>query len=127
MQKNPHKIYTLALSYVTAKVILLAGEYKLDKLIPSTGISTLELATTLQFNHDALKRFLRVLEAHEIVLISQDRVYCTELTPQLARARSPHLIRAYEAFEEFEFTLKTHEPAWNKKFGKIILIVTIEL
>jgi len=87
-------------------------------LITSEGVSILELAKHLALNAEALKRFLRVLEAHDIVTIAENKVYRTELTEQLTRVRTPHLTKAYEAFEELEYTLKSHQPAWNKKFGK---------
>jgi hypothetical protein len=118
MKKDIHKVYTLAQGYVTAKVVLLAGEYELDKLITTDGIKTLKLAQYLNLNEEALKRFLRVLEAHEIISIVDGSVYRTELTEQLARVRTPHLMKAYQAFDELEYMLKTHQPAWNKKFGQ---------
>ena len=50
MKKDIHKVYTLAQGYVTAKVVLLAGEYELDKLITTDGIKTLKLAQYLNLN-----------------------------------------------------------------------------
>jgi hypothetical protein len=103
---------------VTAKAISIAAHYELDKKVSDQGLSVTDLAKVLGVNNLSLYRLLRVLEAHEIFSIIDDIIYPTELTPQLADVRSPHILRAYKAFDELQHTLETHQPAWNKVYGE---------
>jgi len=57
MSHQPNTVYSLALSYVTAKVLALAGEYELDQYITENGIEISALANQLSLNEAALKTF----------------------------------------------------------------------
>ena len=118
MSAQPNKVYTLALGYVTAKVVSLAATLMLDQRIDQTGILIKDLAQQLHFHPSALRHFLQVLAAHEIVAIEQDTVSSTALTQQLADVRSPHFARMYTAFDDLTHTLETNQPCWDHVFGQ---------
>lgn len=118
MQTDSNSIYSLALSYVTAKAVALAAEYQLDQRLANGSVTVGDLAHDLSVNEHALLRLLRVLEAYDVVTLHKDRVGQTELTQQLADVRSPHLLAAYKAFDELEYSLQTQEAAWDKVYGQ---------
>lgn len=117
MKNTKNLVYSLALSHITSKVVTLAAHYGLDNHIAHEGVPIITLAEKFNFNPEAFKRFVRILEAHELVRLENDSVYATELTPQLADARTPHLRLSCKAFDELEYSLQTNLPGWNKVFG----------
>lgn len=118
MLKNPNAVYSLAYSHIISKALSIATKYELDKHVPKEGVVVKKLAELLSFNIAAFERFLRLLDAYGVVLLDGDKVYATELTAQLVDIRSPHMLKSYEAFEEFEHTLKANESGWDKVFGQ---------
>lgn len=115
---NENATHPLAMSYALAKSIAIAVDYKFDELISNEGLSITSLAKACRFNPAALLHLLRVLDASEIIILDADHVGRGPLIDQLDDVRSMHVLGAYKAFDELEYTLKTHKPAWDKVYGK---------
>jgi hypothetical protein len=117
MSIDPTRVYALALNYITAKVVLLAAKLRLDEQLSDTPITIEELSSRLFLEASSFKRFLRVLDAHNIIRLSQNLVSKTDETDSLRFVRTPHLSKAYSALDELEYTLKTNNACWDKVYG----------
>ena len=118
MRPDTHKIIDIVSNYVSAKAVIVAAYYELDKHLDEQGMLVSELAKKLTVNESALWRLLTLLEAHGIVACRETYVERTDLTAQLKEARSPHLLKGYKAFEALDFSISHNLPAWDKVFGQ---------
>ena len=116
MNSNNH-IYELALGNILSKVLTIAAKLNLDTYLTTSKDINI-LTQELNCHPIALKKFLRVLEAYEIVQIDGDIVSPTELTSALVQLKTPHLIDAYKAVNELECSLQTNKECWSKAYGQ---------
>src|SRR5690349_12312813 len=122
-----NNILELSQSYIISKLVMLAAEWKLDELLADGAKSVAQLSQALHCHPAAMRRYLRLLAAYNVVVLSKDQyVQATELTPYLNRLLSPHILDSYRVFEEVAYSLKTNEPAWSQTFKKAFYPFLVE-
>lgn len=112
-----NKLYDLVTQQILSKVILLAAELEFDKKLSNKTTTIEGLAKQCQFNHQAMLRFLRVLEAYEIVEINKDLVSPGSLCEALEEIRGPHLIHGHKIMEFLPNALTTNQECYSNAFG----------
>ncbi|OGT30188.1 MAG: hypothetical protein A3E87_00415 [Gammaproteobacteria bacterium RIFCSPHIGHO2_12_FULL_35_23] len=118
MSIDKNKVYSLGLGFVTSKVLFLAAKLNLDHYLSDKPVSIVSLAEKLNFDQEAFKRFLRILDAYELIKMDEKFVSKTVYTNQLQDLKTPHLTKNYRAFDQLEYTLQTHKPCWDKEYGQ---------
>jgi ubiquinone/menaquinone biosynthesis C-methylase UbiE len=113
-----NQLALLGLSHIAAKCALIAAEKKLGQLLLQAPLTTQEIATRLGFNTHATVKFLRVLNAYDIIDYSNDQASSTNLTKHLDCILSPHLIQGYTAIDHLEHTLRTDQASWEQAFNQ---------
>lgn len=113
------EIYSLINGHTLAKIIMKACELKIDELLHGQSLSMDELSKKLNFHEEAGKRFIRVLDAYEIVKIETDhQVTSGRLSPYLVHIRGPHLMNGYSIVHHLEHALQTNSECYSQHFGK---------
>jgi ubiquinone/menaquinone biosynthesis C-methylase UbiE len=116
---NKNTLYNLALLHIVSKVLTHAVRIKLDKQLTTTPKSILKLARHYKYHPHAMYRFLRVLDAYDVVeLFGTTKVKAGMLSGYLDYLRSPHLLDSYSYIDNIEHCLKTNTESFSKTFGK---------
>lgn len=114
-----NKIYELSLLHIGSKIIGLAAEIRLDKILSEVPSDINEISKQVGFHPNAMCRILRVLEANEIVeLLDNNRVKAGKLLPYLDRIISPHILDSYHYINDLPFSIHDNRECYSKTFGK---------
>lgn len=118
-QEEPaaNKLYDLVTQQILSKIILFAAELEFDKIIPEEGITVENLAKKTQLNEVSIFRFLRVLDAYDVVSVKENLVYEGALCAALEEIRGPHLLHGHKIMEHLSYSLKTNQECYSKSFG----------
>jgi len=113
------RLYTLMHYATISKVISKACSLRLDEKISDSPLSIAKLSTELGYSPRAMYRFLRVLEAYDIVkLLNEDEVIKGPLCDFLESIRGPHLLHGYKNLENLEISLISNDECYSTTFGK---------
>lgn len=104
--------------HVLAKMVMAACEMKLDKVLEKEAIDIGSLAERYSYNPKALERFLRVLDAYNIISLQNGYVTKGALSDYLEHVRSPHLISSYKLIDNITFSLANNCDAYSQTFGE---------
>lgn len=114
-----NELYGLGLLHIATKALHLATQLNFDKLLDDNPQSIDKLAKELNFHPKPFFKFLRLLDAYDIVeLVGQDQIKAGRLTAQLSDLRSPHVFHSYQFIDELEHVLQTNSESHSKVFGK---------
>lgn len=114
-----NKLYELAMYHIVSKAISVAAKLKLDTLISEQPVEIEMLARDLNFNERALWRFLRVLDAYDVVeLLDNKKVKASKLTPYLSHICSPHIFDSYDCMDGIEYSLQNNAACYAQVFGE---------
>lgn len=112
------ELYSLMTSHIVSKVITIACELYLDKLLKhKTQIHFQELAKQFDFHPAAMYRFLRVLDAYNVIeLMSNGNVSSGRLCPFLHEMRGPHLLKGYGTITNLCESLKNNTECFSMTY-----------
>lgn len=113
-----NKLYLLGFIHIAAKCGMIAAQKKLDSILSDQPKSIAEVAAHLNFSLAGTKKFLRVLDAFELIELTDDSVKASALTPHLNYLLGTHLTYGYGAINNLEFSLEHDAPCWEKTYGK---------
>lgn len=111
-------IYEMINQHTLAKAIMLACELNLDKLLAHDSLSIDAFAALYNYHPDAAKRYLRLLDAHNIIVLKDNLVSKGELCDYLEHVRAPHLMGGYQLIDNIEYSLKNNSDAYMHTFGQ---------
>lgn len=121
--KDLNKLYSLSLSHIVSKAITLAAKIKFDQFLSKNTVYIDEVAKYCHFHPQATYRFLRILDAYEIVeFVDNRQVKAGKLLPYLNRLLSPHFLDSYTFIDDLEFALQNNVECYSKM--KMILAKT---
>lgn len=114
-----NQLALLPMLHIVAKAVGLCVELKLDKIITKTPKNIDQLAKKLKFHPQAMRSFLRILDAYEVVtLIEENKVKAGKLLPYLDRIKSPHILDSYQFMDNIQQTMRNNQQCYAKTFGK---------
>jgi hypothetical protein len=111
-------VYHYITQHILSKVVVIACEIELDKKLEKNEVFIEDLAQQCDFNPVAFMRFLRVLEAYDIVEIIEDKVRAAKLCYALAHVKGPHLLLGHKIIDKLSFSLKTNEDCYTEVVGQ---------
>lgn len=112
-------IYSLATQHIVSKIITLASEIRLDELLNDDALLSVdEIAKYYNFEPKALYRYLRVLDAYNVVkLLPTHQVAKGHLCSFLEQIRGPHLLNGHKVLNNLSYSLQTNEECYSVTFG----------
>ncbi len=114
------------LAFIPARAIYVAAKLGIPDHIGAAGATSSELATKLSVAPKALDRLLRTLASLNILHEEKDNRFTLTATGRALCSDTPESVRdyaiyfhdfIYPLFEQFEDTVRTGDPAFNKTFG----------
>lgn len=111
-------LYKLINQHVETKILMLACEIKLDEILGDDWHDIEKISNYYEYNQEAFCRYLKILEAHKIVIITQNRIAIGELGRYLKYARSPHLINSYNLIGNIEYSLRHNKENHSEVYQK---------
>jgi hypothetical protein len=112
------KFISIGCAHIISKCAILAAEHQLNEILSNQSISIAEMAKKLNFTVGGTTKFIRVLDALGLVILKEDLITASELTPHLDYFLGIHIADGYGAIEQLEVTLKGKGSAWQAHYGK---------
>lgn len=116
---DANELYFLTLQHIASKAVAMACEMRLDKILNDQPMRITDLANQYLLHPKAMYRFLRILDAYEVVkLVDRETVQQGRLSPYLDRVRSPHILNSYAFIDNLAEALKNNQECYSATFGK---------
>ncbi|MCD6044989.1 MAG: O-methyltransferase [Gammaproteobacteria bacterium] len=112
------KLIPIGAAHIISQCAIIAAEHQLNTLLSDQPISIREIAKKLNFTVEGTWKFIRVLDALELVTLKENLITASELTPHLDYFLGIHITDGYAAIEQLEATLKGKESSWQAHYGK---------
>ena len=112
------KLISIGFGHIISKCAIIAAEHQLDEILSDQPISISEMAKILNFTVEGTAKFIRVLDALELVTLKGDLITASELTPHLDYFLGIHIADGYAAIDQLETTLKGKTSSWQAHYGK---------
>ena len=116
-----NKLYLLGFYHIAAKCAALAAEKKLNTILQKgVTLSIADVAAFLNFSMVGTVKFLRVLDAFELVEFMDETqcVKATALTAHLDYFLGTHLLHGYKIFENLQSCLEEDKACWDMTYKK---------
>ena len=113
-------------AFIPARAIYVAAKLGVPDHVGAEGATASELATTLNVAPEALNRLLRMLASVGVLHEEEDNRFTLTATGRALRSDTPESVRdyavyfhdfIYEVFGQFDETVRTGEPAFDKILG----------
>lgn len=115
-----NQLYKLGFYHIAAKCAIIAAEKKLDVILAAGNTMPIKkVADHLKFSLPGTIKFLRVLDAFELVeMVDANFVKATPLTNHLDYFLGTHISAGYKVHENLATCLQTGEPCWEDTYGE---------
>jgi hypothetical protein len=113
-------ILGLAQKFILSRVLMIFAELHLGDLLESKPLSLLEISVGLNVHPDALRRFLRLLTAHHVILDLGNDVYsATPISQYFDHLLKASLVEDYDGLDKAIEALKNNnDQLWSVTFGE---------
>lgn len=112
------KMSLIGVAHVVSRCAIIAAEHRLNEVLSDQPISITEMAKILNFTVEGTTKFVRVLDALELVILNGNLITASALTPYMDYFLGTHLDGGYAAMQQLEVTLKDRKSCWQAHYGK---------
>jgi hypothetical protein len=113
-------ILGLAQKFILSRVLMIFAELRLGELLEKKPLTLSEISLALNVHPDALRRFLRLLTAHHVIINIGDDIYsATPISQYFNHLLKASLIEDYDGLDKTIDALKNNnDNLWSTAFGE---------